>query len=367
MPSSVQSAFSASARLSVECSETDREPARGNVFPSYVHDDRRSPARALGLNRNACAVDGDQLALDDRLGLAAPIANVHSPAVETLVVLFATERSLSAGRGDLEVVRTGDQLGVVEKGSHKLAHVLAVLDSGWLGTVDGRSQRPPALARLLDRVELVAHVFERGLEKRSDRRYWPGRHVAVCTYLTGWVECRRSDPSSSPDECECGLSDPLPDWLKPSPDDQERSGVEDRAVGARDDADEQGQGEALEARAAGDEDGGQDQDDGEARDDRPRGGLHDAEVDDLLEGKALAHAQVLANPVEDHDGVVHREAHDGEHGGDEEAVDLADPQAEHRAHDRDEPGEQEHVVQQRGERRAAELKARAPSAGDVAK
>src|SRR6266851_2590829 len=33
------------------------------------------------------------------------------------------------------------------------------------------------MARLLERVELIAHVIDRGLEQLSDRRYWPCRHV----------------------------------------------------------------------------------------------------------------------------------------------------------------------------------------------
>src|SRR5258708_35868507 len=43
--------------------------------------------------------------------------------------------------------------------------------------VDGDSQRASRLPRLLERVELIAHVVERGLEQLSDRRYWPCRHV----------------------------------------------------------------------------------------------------------------------------------------------------------------------------------------------
>src|SRR5438270_388758 len=61
-------------------------------------------------------------------------------------------------------------------------------------------------------------------------------------------------------------------------------------------------------------------------DDRPRRRLHDAEVHHLLERKPLAHPEVLPNPVEDHDRVVNREADHGEHGRDEKAVDLSDPQ-----------------------------------------
>src|SRR5579859_1153084 len=148
MPSSAQSAFSASARLSVDCAETDREPARGNVFPSYVHDDRRPPARALRLDCDTRAVDRDEVAFDDGLRLAASIANVHSLTVETLVVLFPPERSFRSWRRDLEVVGSGDQLRVVEQRSDDFADTLAVLDLDRLGPVDGDPQGAPALTRL---------------------------------------------------------------------------------------------------------------------------------------------------------------------------------------------------------------------------
>src|SRR5690242_15049545 len=87
MPTSAQSALSASARLSVDGSDCDREPARDNVFPCDVDDHGRSPASPGGLHRNARRVHGDQLALDHRLGVAAAVADVDSLAVEALVVV----------------------------------------------------------------------------------------------------------------------------------------------------------------------------------------------------------------------------------------------------------------------------------------
>src|SRR2546425_8810161 len=62
--------------------------------------------------------------------------------------------------------------------------------------------------------------------------------------------------------------DDLTNRLQASPDDQQGGGVEDRAVGAGDDADEEGEREALQRRPAGDQDRGQHEHDGEARDDR---------------------------------------------------------------------------------------------------
>src|SRR5919204_397819 len=54
---------------------------------------------------------------------------------------------------------------------------LAVFDGDGLVVVDGDAQRAPRLARLVERVQLITHVVERGLEQLFDRRYGPGRHV----------------------------------------------------------------------------------------------------------------------------------------------------------------------------------------------
>src|SRR5437773_12493373 len=158
----------------------------------------------------------------------------------------------------------------------------------------------------------------------------------------------------------------LPDGLESPPDDQQRGRIEDGAVGAGDDSDQERQREALDRLATRDEDRRQDEHHGEAGDDRPRRGLHDAQVHDLLEGEALADTQVFADPVEDHDRVVDREADDGQDGGHEERIDLPDAQVELLAEDRKDAREDEDVMQQGGQGRAAELKASSPSARNVA-
>src|SRR5216684_2876130 len=142
MPTSAQSAVRASARLSVDDSDCDREPARDNVIPCNVNDYRSSPPRAQSGYRDACRVDGDQLTFDHRLRRSAPIADVHPFAVETLVVRMLSQRSLGSWRGNLEVVRSLDE----------------------------------------------ARVVERGLEKFLDRRYRPCRHVGGLGshYRRGW-------------------------------------------------------------------------------------------------------------------------------------------------------------------------------------
>src|SRR5712692_4966225 len=95
MPTSVQSAVSASARLSVD-SDGDREPARDNVSPSDMNDHGRTSAWTLSLYRDAGAVNGYQLALNDRLRFPDAIADVDTLAVEAVIVGPPAERSLRA-------------------------------------------------------------------------------------------------------------------------------------------------------------------------------------------------------------------------------------------------------------------------------
>src|SRR2546430_9866884 len=211
--------------------------------------------------------------------------------------------------------------------------------------VDRDTEGSTRVTGLVERVELVTHVIQGWLEQLFDRRYGPGWHVrslrrpyqaAVEHLAPAW----------------------LPDGLESPPNDQQRRCVEDGAVGAGDDSDQERQREALDRLATRDEDRRQDEHHGEAGDDRPRRGLHDAQVHDLLEGEALADTQVFADPVEDHDRVVDRETDDGQHGGHEERVDLPDAQVEHLAKDGKDAREDENVMQQGRQGRAAELKSR---------
>src|SRR2546427_5120192 len=177
MPSSLQSALSASDSVGVDGSDCDREPARDNVFPRDVNDHRRASASARRRHRDSRRVHRDQLSLDHRLRLPAAVAHVDALAVEPFVLPVAAERTLGTWRGHLQVVRAVDQLGVVQKRTHDPAHALAVLDRDRLAAVDGNSQRSTGVTGLVEGVELVTHVVERGLEQLLDRRYGPGRHV----------------------------------------------------------------------------------------------------------------------------------------------------------------------------------------------
>src|SRR5579872_5797058 len=114
MPNSVQRAVSASAR---DGSETDREPARGNVIPCNVHDHGRTSARPFRLDRNPRLVDGDQVALDHAFRLAGLVTHVDALAAETLVVALGVQRTLRTWRRDLEVVRPSNELRVVDQRS----------------------------------------------------------------------------------------------------------------------------------------------------------------------------------------------------------------------------------------------------------
>src|SRR5712692_6505624 len=188
MPTSAQSAVRASPRLSVDGSDCEREPARDNVIPCNVNYYLRSPSPALPRYRDARRVDGDQLPFDHRFRRSAAIADVDPLAVEPFVIAMTSQRPFGAWRGHLEVIGSIDQARVIEQRTCDATHALAVFDGDRLGMVDGDSQRPSRMARLLERIELIAHVVERGLEQLSDRRYWPCRHVRGLEshYRRGW-------------------------------------------------------------------------------------------------------------------------------------------------------------------------------------
>src|SRR6266550_1055381 len=140
MPTSAQSAVSASASVCVDGSDCDREPARDNVIPRYMNDHRRATAKARRLDRDSRSVDRDQLAFDHGLRFAALIADVHAIAVKAFVLLVRPQWALRTRRGNLEVVWPVDQPGVIEKRAGHPARPLARLVTGWAGV----SARRPA-------------------------------------------------------------------------------------------------------------------------------------------------------------------------------------------------------------------------------
>src|SRR5258708_23272189 len=84
MPTSAQSAVSASARLSVDGSDCDREPARDNVIPCNVNDHRSSPPRARGGYGNAGGGYRDEHPLGHRIRRLADGAVIYQPSHEQL-------------------------------------------------------------------------------------------------------------------------------------------------------------------------------------------------------------------------------------------------------------------------------------------
>src|SRR5260370_41891193 len=98
MPTSAQSAVRASAGLSVDGSDCDREPARDKVIPRNVNYYRRSSTRAQPGYGDARRVDGDQLSLDHGFGRSAPVADVDPLPVEPFVVAMAAQRPFGARR-----------------------------------------------------------------------------------------------------------------------------------------------------------------------------------------------------------------------------------------------------------------------------
>src|ERR1700682_103390 len=179
MPTSAQSAVSASPRLSVDGSDCDREPARDNVIPSNVNNDRRPPAGPVRLHGDARFVDRHQLALDHRLRLSGAITHVEPLAVEPSVLADIAPRSIGAWGRDFEVVRTVDELGVIDQRPGDAAHPFAVFNGDRLRVVDRDAERASGVARLVERVELVPHVVHGRFEQLPDGGYGPRWHGGV--------------------------------------------------------------------------------------------------------------------------------------------------------------------------------------------
>src|SRR5579864_644061 len=144
MPTSAQSAVSASARLSVD-SDCDREPARDNVIPPDVNDHGSTPTIGLRLHRDSGGVDRDELTFDHCFRLPAAVPDVDTLAVEALVFLMRAEWTFGARRRDLELVRAVDQPGSFDQRSSDPAHALAVFDGDRFAVIDGDAQRAPRL------------------------------------------------------------------------------------------------------------------------------------------------------------------------------------------------------------------------------
>src|SRR3981081_4363299 len=140
MTTSAQSAVSASARLSVDGSEGDREPARDNVFPSDMNNYRSPSASAERLHCDTCTVHRHQLPLDDCLGLACAITHIDPPAVEPPVLEVTAQRPLRAGRRDLQVIWTFDEVGVIDQWPDDAAQAFAIIDGDRLDAVDEDSE-----------------------------------------------------------------------------------------------------------------------------------------------------------------------------------------------------------------------------------
>ena len=107
------------------------------------------------------------------------------------------------------------------------------------------------------------------------------------------------------------------------PEEDDRAGQVDRRVDAFDRPDEHDEGEVVDDLAAEEKEGQEGQEDRARGDDRPAQRLVEAEVHDLFERFLAVDLGVLADPVEDDDRVVDREADDGQDAGDDGQVDLA--------------------------------------------
>src|SRR3984893_1806458 len=99
MPTSAQSAVSASPRLSVDGSDCDREPARDNVIPCNVNYYRCPPAHTLRLHGDTRLINCHQRPFDHGLRLAGAITDVDPLAVEPVGLPVIGERALGPRGG----------------------------------------------------------------------------------------------------------------------------------------------------------------------------------------------------------------------------------------------------------------------------
>ena len=118
------------------------------------------------------------------------------------------------------------------------------------------------------------------------------------------------------------------------------AGDEDGGVGAEDDADDHRGGESGEDGAAEEGEGDDREQGGEARHHRPCQRLVDGGVDDVARGDGGQFAEVFADAVIDDHGVVHRVAEDGEQCRQHVQVECP-------AHEREDAGGDDDVVQLR--------------------
>src|SRR5438270_11957314 len=93
-----------------------------------MHDHWSSPPRAQGGYGDPGRVDGNQRAFDNSFAGSGAIADVHPLAMEPFVVSVSPQRPLRAGRGNLEVVWTIDELGLIAERTGDAANALAVFN-----------------------------------------------------------------------------------------------------------------------------------------------------------------------------------------------------------------------------------------------
>src|SRR5205823_12431464 len=84
--------------------------------------------------------DGGEPSFSNLLTIAQAIADIGAPADEAAVLLEVAQRTLGARRGDLELISSGERIGLVEQGAHRLADALAVIERHTVGPLDPDAQ-----------------------------------------------------------------------------------------------------------------------------------------------------------------------------------------------------------------------------------
>src|SRR5205823_10345622 len=85
--------------------------------------------------------DGGEPSFSNLLTVAQAVADIGAPADEAAVLLEVAQRTLGARRGDLELISSGERSGLVERGAHRLAAALAVIERHPVGPANPAAQR----------------------------------------------------------------------------------------------------------------------------------------------------------------------------------------------------------------------------------
>src|SRR5712691_84562 len=113
--------------------------------------------------------NGGQASLGDLFAVTHTVADIGAPADEAPVLLEVAQRTLGARRGNLELVASGERIGLVEQGAQRFADALAVIERHTLGPVDPDAERRRGpTASEYQVIQLVTEEAEGGQDQLPD-------------------------------------------------------------------------------------------------------------------------------------------------------------------------------------------------------